>query len=254
MASGYAASPGCPAALNLRWPYAAELASPGPSPPLCVGLAGYGVGGRGSSTCRPSWARGSGSRPWPRRTRSASQQARSELPDALVVPDLDALLEVDGLDLVVLATPTGLHAAQAERVIEAGVALVVDKPLADDRVGGATVVDLAAHHGVPLTVFQNRRFDPELAALLAVRDHGLVGEIRRAEYRWDRWRPVPKQRWRETQTAEEGAGCSSTSAPTSSTRRSSSTARSSRCTPSSSRTPWSPRTTSSSPAGTPREW
>jgi predicted dehydrogenase len=71
---------------------------------------------------------------------------------------------------VVLATPTGLHAAQAERVIEAGVALVVDKPLARTASEAQRIVDLAAHHGVPLTVFQNRRFDPELAALLAVRD------------------------------------------------------------------------------------
>lgn len=133
-------------------------------------------------------------------------RASSELPDTLVVPDLDALLEVDGLDLVVLATPTGLHSTQAERVIEAGVALVVDKPLARTASEAQQVVDLAAHRGVPLTVFQNRRFDPELTALLAVRDQGLLGEIRRAEYRWDRWRPVPKQRWRETQTAEEGAG------------------------------------------------
>jgi predicted dehydrogenase len=33
-----------------------------------------------------------------------------------------------------------------------------------------------------------------------------VGEIWRAEYRWDRWRPVPKQRWREKVTAVEGGG------------------------------------------------
>lgn len=172
---------------------------------LRVGLAGYGVGGRQFHVPALLGA-GLGVAALATATPERVAQARSELPDALVVPDLDALLEVDGLDLVVLATPTGLHAAQAERVIEAGVALVVDKPLARTASEAQLVVDLAAHRGVPVTVFQNRRFDPELAALLAVRDRGLVGEIRRAEYRWDRWRPVPKQRWRETQTADEGAG------------------------------------------------
>ncbi|MEO7448585.1 MAG: Gfo/Idh/MocA family oxidoreductase, partial [Humibacillus sp.] len=110
------------------------------------------------------------------------------------------------LDLVVLASPSGVHRQQAELVIDAGLPLVVDKPLATDASSALAVVDLAAHHGVPLTVFNNRRFDPELAALFAVRDDGLVGEIWRAEYRWDRWRPVPKERWRETVGPEEGGG------------------------------------------------
>jgi predicted dehydrogenase len=131
---------------------------------------------------------------------------RAELPGAEVVPDLEALLGVDGLDLVVLASPSGVHAAQADQVIGAGLPLVVDKPLALDASAALDIVDLAAHEGVPLTVFNNRRFDPELAALRAVRDEGLVGDIWRAEYRWDRWRPVARQVWRDQVPAAEGGG------------------------------------------------
>ncbi len=172
---------------------------------LRVGLAGYGVGGRAFHA--PALL-GAGLRVAVVSTSSAERiaQVEAELPGAAVVPDLDAMLDAGGLDLVVLTTPTGLHAEQAERVIEAGIALVVDKPLAANASEAGRIVDLATHRGVPLTVFQNRRFDPELAALVAVRDQGLVGDLRRAEYRWDRWRPEPKQRWRETQTAEQGAG------------------------------------------------
>ena len=93
---------------------------------LRIGLAGYGVGGRQFHVPALVGA-GLGVAALATANPERVAQARSELPVALVVPDLDALLEVDGLDLVVLATPTGLHAAQAERVIEAGVALVVDK-------------------------------------------------------------------------------------------------------------------------------
>jgi len=110
------------------------------------------------------------------------------------------------VDLVVLASPSGMHAEQAERVIEAGVPLVVDKPLAVDASAALDVVDRAAHRGVPLTVFNNRRFDPELAALRMVRDKALVGDIWRAEYRWDRWRPVARQVWRDQIPAAEGGG------------------------------------------------
>ncbi|HKX66033.1 MAG TPA: Gfo/Idh/MocA family oxidoreductase [Intrasporangium sp.] len=172
---------------------------------LRVGLAGYGVGGRQFHV--PALL-GAGLEVAVVSTSSPERvaQVETELRGARVVTDLDAMLDEGGLDLVVLTTPTGLHAEHAVRVVEAGIALVVDKPLAVNASEAGRIVDLAAHRGVPLTVFQNRRYDPELAALLAVRDGGLVGEIRRAEYRWDRWRPEPKQRWRETQTAEEGAG------------------------------------------------
>lgn len=172
---------------------------------LRVGLAGYGVGGREFHA--PALL-GAGLEVAVVSTSSPERvvQVEAELPGTRVVADLETMLEVGELDLVVLTTPTGLHAEHAERVVEAGIALVVDKPLAVNASEAGRIVDLAAHRGVPLTVFQNRRYDPELAALLAVRDGGLVGDIRRAEYRWDRWRPEPKQRWRETQTAEQGAG------------------------------------------------
>ncbi len=173
--------------------------------PLRVGLVGYGSAGRGFHA--PLIER-AGLRLTAVSTANAERadQVRAEHPGAEVVPDLESLLAVDGLDLVVLASPSGVHGEQAERVIEAGLPLVVDKPLAVDESRALRVVDLAAHHGVPLTVFNNRRFDPELAALRTVRDDNLVGEIWRAEYRWDRWRPVPKQRWREQVGPEEGGG------------------------------------------------
>ncbi|GAA2038528.1 Gfo/Idh/MocA family oxidoreductase [Terrabacter terrae] len=178
---------------------------PSPSAPLRVGLVGYGSAGRGIHA--PLIGR-AGLTVAAVSTADAARAdaARAELPGAEVVPDLETLLGVPDLELVVLASPSGVHAEQAERVIAAGLPLVVDKPLAVDASQALAVVDLAAHHGVPLTVFNNRRFDPELAALRAVRDEKLVGEIWRAEYRWDRWRPVPKQRWREQVPPEEGGG------------------------------------------------
>ena len=179
--------------------------SPPAHRPLRVGLAGYGLAGQvfhGPALIAAGFDVAAVA------TSNAERSAAvlEELPGAAVVADLDALLRVSDLDLVVLATPTGLHAAQAAQVIDAGIALVVDKPMAVDAAQAQGIVDLAVERGVPLTVFQNRRYDPELAALLAVRDQALVGDLRRAEYRWDRWRPVPKLRWREHQTAAQGGG------------------------------------------------
>lgn len=182
--------------------------SPHPSSvPVRVGLAGYGGAGR---VFHAPALRSAGdvldlvavASSHPERVASLAR----DLPEVQVVPDLDALLDVPDLDLVIIATPTGMHAAQAQQVIGAGIAVVVDKPLGRNASEALEVVSVAAHEGVPLTVFQNRRYDPELPALVRVRDDALVGDLRRAEYRWDRWRPVPRQRWRETQTPAEGAG------------------------------------------------
>ena len=134
------------------------------------------------------------------------EQARAAFPDAEIVPDLDALLQLDGLDVVVLATPSGLHADQARQVIDAGVPVVVDKPLATNASDALAVLDAARHAGVPLTVFQNRRYDAEHVTMRNVVRSGRLGEVLRAEIRWERWRPIPKERWRETAPPAEGGG------------------------------------------------
>jgi predicted dehydrogenase len=132
--------------------------------------------------------------------------ARDDIPGVEVVPGLDELLAVPGLDLVVLATPSGGHAGQVRAVVDAGVACVVDKPLAVDAPSAADVVRYAAASGVALSVFQNRRYDAEQATVARVVAEGLVGEPFRYEMRWERWRPVPKDRWRENASPSEGGG------------------------------------------------
>lgn len=135
-----------------------------------------------------------------------SQRVRVMLPEAAVVRDLDALLRVSGLDVVVLASPSGVHAEQALAVIKAGLPLVVDKPLATDATQAFEVVEAASAAGVALTVFQNRRFDAEHVAARETVRSGRLGVAFRHEFRWERWRPEPKDRWRENASAADGGG------------------------------------------------
>lgn len=140
------------------------------------------------------------------RDEERSAAARSDIPGVTVVPGLTELLAVPGLALVVLATPSGGHAQQVRQVVDAGVPCVVDKPLAVDAPTAAEVVRYAEAAGVPLTVFQNRRYDSEQATVARVVADGLVGEPFRYEMRWERWRPVARGRWRETLPPSEGGG------------------------------------------------
>lgn len=170
-----------------------------------VGLAGYASAGRGIHA--PLIA-GAGLDLVAVATSNAERRAEvaADFPDARVVDDLDALIALGDLDLIVLATPSGSHAEHAEKVIEAGVACVVDKPLAVNADDAQSVVDAAERAGVPLTVFHNRRYDPAFATLATVVADRLAGEPFRCEQRWERWRPVPKDRWRENAPAAEGGG------------------------------------------------
>lgn len=133
-------------------------------------------------------------------------EVAADFPQARVVDDLEALLAVEGLDVIVLATPTGSHLAHTQQVLEAGIPCVVDKPLAVNADDALSLVDLAEREGVPLTVFQNRRYDPQFTTLATVVRDGLAGEPFRCELRWERWRPVAKDRWRENAPAIEGGG------------------------------------------------
>jgi predicted dehydrogenase len=170
-----------------------------------VGLAGYGSSGRGIHAPLLKLA-GMSIAVVSTASPERAQQVRSELPGARVVSDLDALLTVGGLDLIVLATPSGLHAHQARQCVDAGIAVVVDKPLATDATQALAVVEAARAAGVALTVFHNRRFDAEHVTARETVASGRLGEVFRHEFRWERWRPTPKDRWRENASPADGGG------------------------------------------------
>ena len=84
-----------------------------------------------------------------------------------------ALVAGREIDVVVLAIAERRPPPQGA-VVEAGAAIVVDKPLAVTP-PTAAVVRHAAAAGVPLTVFQNRRYDAEQATVARVVAEGWLG-------------------------------------------------------------------------------
>lgn len=172
--------------------------------PLRVGLVGYGDAGRG---IHAPLLREAGLEVDTVLTRDAGRAdtARAEHPGVHVVPDLDAVL-ARRPDVVVLASPSGVHAEQVLACVDAGVPVVTDKPLATDGATARRAVDTAAAALVPLTVFQNRRWDAENLTLARLLAAGELGDVFRLERRWERWRPTPKNRWKENAPPEQGGG------------------------------------------------
>jgi 2-hydroxy-4-carboxymuconate semialdehyde hemiacetal dehydrogenase len=77
-----------------------------------------------------------------------------------VTTDLADTLKLPGLDAVILATPTQMHAAQALQCLQAGVHVQVEIPLADSLRDAYAVVDLQQKTGLVAMVGHTRRFNP----------------------------------------------------------------------------------------------
>lgn len=162
---------------------------------LRVGLVGYGGSGRG---IHGRLLRELGQRVTCVVTRGRAEQVHADWPGARVVPDVASLLQhAAELDLVVVASPTGDHVSSVAPLLQARLPVVVDKPLAPREHEAAELVRLANEVGGRLTVFQNRRWDPEQLTLRAVLASGELGRVHRFERRWERFRPQPQHRWKE---------------------------------------------------------
>ncbi len=123
--------------------------------------------------------------------------AAEDWPGVRLHESLGDLLAAEPPDVIVLASPSQVHAEQAIAVAAAGVPFVVDKPLAATAEDAQAVLEAARAASTPFTVFQNRRWDPEQLTLRAVLERGELGVVHTFERHYERFRPVPKNRWKE---------------------------------------------------------
>lgn len=105
---------------------------------------------------------------------------------AAVLPDvplrrhasLDLLLEHrKDIDLVVLATPSGLHPAQATQVARAGLHVMTEKPMGTRWDEAHAMVKACEDAGVKLFVVKQNRLNPTLVRLKRAVDEGRFGRI-----------------------------------------------------------------------------
>jgi len=128
---------------------------------------------------------------------SKPDEARTAWTQARPVTAFETVLADPEIDLVVLATPNDLHAPQARAALEAGKAVVIDKPFALSLDEARGVAELARTKGLFLSVFHNRRWDADFLGLQQRIASGALGPIRTFESHFDRFRPEVRDRWRE---------------------------------------------------------
>ncbi len=178
-----------------------------PGTPLRVGLIGYGLAG--SVFHAPLIAATDGLTLDTVSTSSPDRQAqaRAEHPRVRTVATPDEVLARAGeLDLVVIASPNKTHVPLATAALEAGLPVVVDKPLSGTAAEAERLAALADDRGLLLSVFQNRRWDNDFRTVHQLITEGALGDVLRFESRFERWRPKPKGGWRESGDPAEIGG------------------------------------------------
>jgi predicted dehydrogenase len=102
--------------------------------------------------------------------------ARQTAPDAQVAEGLDAMLEM-GLDGIVIATPSAMHAEQSIRALQAGVSVFCQKPLGRTADEVRRVVDAARAADRLLAVDLSYRFTEGMRAIRERIAGGGLGKV-----------------------------------------------------------------------------
>lgn len=90
-------------------------------------------------------------------------------------PNVAAMLREGGVEAVVIGTPHPLHAGPAIQAAEAGVHVLVEKPLAASLADADAMIAAAKKTGVTLGVISQRRFYEPVARMKAAIDAGKIG-------------------------------------------------------------------------------
>ncbi|KVO90006.1 oxidoreductase [Burkholderia ubonensis] len=168
---------------------------------LRIGLMGFGFAG---ATFHAPVIAASGRTQVAAIATGQPDRARAAYPDARLVADLDALLALDDIECVVIATPNDTHFPLARQVLDAGRHVVVDKPVTLTSDEALALARLANARSRVFAPFHNRRWDGDFLTVRRVVESGELGRITYVTSHFDRFRPQVRVRWREE--AARGGG------------------------------------------------
>jgi predicted dehydrogenase len=113
-----------------------------------------------------------------------------EHPGATAFDSLEELAAA-GAEAVTISTPAGTHSELTDAALDLGLAVVCDKPFALDAASARASVARSQLLGLPLSPYQNRRWDSDFLTVRSLVDRGELGTVTRFESRFERFSPEP---------------------------------------------------------------
>jgi predicted dehydrogenase len=136
-----------------------------------------------------------------------AQAARARHPGVEIVSRAAELWAIaDRHDVAVVAAHNRAHVPLGLAAIEAGLPVVIDKPVAPGSEGAERLRAVARTAQVPVVPFHNRRWDGDFLTLRRLVAAGELGDVLRYESRFERWRPPPRPGARRQQAGSDEAG------------------------------------------------
>ncbi|MBL7741202.1 MAG: Gfo/Idh/MocA family oxidoreductase [Chitinophagaceae bacterium] len=118
-----------------------------------------------------------------------NNDSRERYPGSKLCRSVEELCTDKELQLIIVNTPTHLHYEQVKMALLAGKNVLVEKPFAIKVKEAEELAELAKKQKVQLSIYQNRRYDGDYRAVKKVVEEKLLGDLREAEIRYDRYRP-----------------------------------------------------------------
>jgi UDP-N-acetyl-2-amino-2-deoxyglucuronate dehydrogenase len=121
--------------------------------------------------------------------------------------DFDAFLKHKPMDLVIIGSPSGLHATQGIAAARCGLHVLTEKPIDISTARADALIEAAKQSGVRLGVIFQDRMKPHIRQLKNWIEQGLLGKILFVDARVNWYRPpeyYANSRWRGTQALDGG--------------------------------------------------
>ena len=91
--------------------------------------------------------------------------------------EYEGFLADESVELVIVATPSHLHAPHTIAALKAGHHVLCEKPMAVSLEEADQMIKTARSCGRILTIFQNRRYDPDFLKVKEVIESGKIGRV-----------------------------------------------------------------------------
>jgi predicted dehydrogenase len=119
--------------------------------------------------------------------------------------DIEDVLRTDGLDAVVICTPNHLHESHILAALDAGLNVLVEKPLAITAQSAQRILRAVEKHGKLVMVGMNHRYRPDVQIVRSFVQSGELGPVDSVRGSWHVFRPSRAQLgWRQRRELSGG--------------------------------------------------
>jgi scyllo-inositol 2-dehydrogenase (NADP+) len=130
-------------------------------------------------------------------SRSGASREHSDVSHVPVYETLEEAILHSEATLYIITTPSDMHYDMLKQCLLAGKDVLVEKPAFLTVEEGKELIQLAQNSESVVSIHQNRRWDGDFLTIQKLLYEETLGDWKVLESRFDRFRPVTRNRWRE---------------------------------------------------------